>query len=92
MADVKPEVHLYTEVKGLSGEVHRLLAHFRQRLSTGDYADIVQHYDDHCLTVADIRKPKWRPVTRKYALSPDWIELSEKFWWLHPQFRPRPIH
>ena len=91
MADVKPEVHLYTEVEGLSGEVQRLLAHFRQRLSTGDYADIVQNFDDHCLTVADIRKPKWRPVNRKYAISQDWIELSEKFRWLHPHFRPRPI-
>ena len=48
MADVKPEVHLYTEVEGLSGEVQRLPAHFRLRLSTGDYADIVQHYNKHC--------------------------------------------
>ena len=79
MADVKPEVHLYTEVEGLSGEVQRLPAHFRQRLSTGDCADIVQHYNDHCLTATDNRKFKWRPVNRKYALSPDWIELSEKF-------------
>ena len=55
MADVKPEVYLYTDVEGLSGEVQRLPAQFRQRLS----ADIVQHYDDHCLTVADNRKPKW---------------------------------
>ena len=63
MADVKPEVHLNTELEGLSGEVQRLPAHFRQRLSTGDYADIVQHYNDNCLTAADSRKPKWRPIT-----------------------------
>ena len=43
MVDVKPEVHLYTEVEWLSEEVQRLPAHFRLRLSTGDYADIVQH-------------------------------------------------
>ena len=76
MADVKPEVHLYTEVEGLSGEMQRLPAHFRQRLSTGDYADIVQHYNDHFLTADDNRKSKWRPVNRKYATSPDLIELS----------------
>ena len=75
MADVEPEVHIYTEVEGLSGEVQQSPAHFRQRLSTGDYADVVQHYNDHCLMAADKRKSKWRPVNQKYALSPDWIEL-----------------
>ena len=44
MADVKPEVHLYTKVEGLLEEVKRIPAHFRLRLSTGDYADIVQLY------------------------------------------------
>ena len=76
MADVKPEVHLYTEVEGLPGDVQRLPAHFRLRLSMGDYADIVQHYNDHCQTAADNRKSKWRPVNRKYASSPDWILLK----------------
>ena len=59
MADVEPEVHLYTEEEGLLEEVQRIPAHFRLRLSTGDYADIVQHYNDHCLTAADNRKLKW---------------------------------
>ena len=58
MADVKPEVHLYTEVEGLLEEVQLLPANFRQRLSTGDQADIVQHYNNHCPTSADNRKPK----------------------------------
>ena len=59
MADVKQEVHLYTEVEGLSEEVHRSPAHFLQRLSICDYADIVQHYNDHYLTAADNWKSKW---------------------------------
>ena len=63
MADVKPEVHLYTEVEGLLEEVQRLPAHFRLRLSTGDYADIVQHYNKHCPTSADNRKPKCQPIS-----------------------------
>ena len=42
MADVKPEVHLYSEVEGLSGEVQRLPALFGLRLNTGDYAGSVQ--------------------------------------------------
>ena len=50
MADVKPEVHLDTEVEGLLEGVQRLPAHFRLRLSTGDSADIVQHYNKHCST------------------------------------------
>ena len=86
MVDVWLEVHHYTAAEGLSEDVQRLPAHFRLRLSTGDYADIIQHYDDHWLTVADHHKSKWRPVNRKYAISPDWIDISEKFRWLHPFF------
>ena len=74
MADVKPEVHINIKVEGLSEEVQRLPAHFRLRQSTGDYADIVQHYKDHCLTAADNRKSKWRPVNRKYVYL--WTGLS----------------
>ena len=56
MVDVIPEVHLYAELEGLSEERQRLPAHFRLRLNTGYYADIVQRYNDHCPTVADNRK------------------------------------
>ena len=91
MADVKPEGRFYTELEWLSEKVQRLPAHFRLHPSTGDYADIVQHQNDHCPTAAENRKSKWLPVNRKYTISLDWIEISEKFQWLHPHFLPRPI-
>ena len=56
MADVKPEVHHYIALEGLSEQVQRLPAHFRLRPSTVDYADIIQRWNDYCPTAADNRK------------------------------------
>ena len=69
----------------ISEKFRWLHPHFRPR-------PIHWSYYQHCPTSAKNRKPKWQPVNRKYAISQDRIEISEKFLWLHPHFRPRLIH
>ena len=92
MVDVKPEVHHYFVLKGISEKVQWLPAHFRLCPSTSDYADIVQHCDDHCSSSGDNQKSKWRHVNRKYAVSQNWVEVAEKFRLLPSHYRPRSFH
>ena len=85
MATCKPEIHY---ISGMDWDIREIPVATPTSLTAPDSLVILP-------TLADVgRQQEIKMVTcsQKYAISLDWIEILEKFRWLHRHFLPRPIH